>query len=147
MDQLVEVFWHLSPKGIRLHLCYHVWWCRICERWMASVLSLLSARGIAAFWSFLVPSFGAGTLLLLPMIVGSCVPLAQMFFQVVILLNKAFYNCSVSLYLPFEGSSAWFISLVVVICHQANEYHTTLCLGSGSMSSTTVLFFPTDGAN
>ena len=114
---------------------------------MVGVLSLLSARGIAAFWSFLVPFFDVGTLLLLPMIVGSCVPLAQMFFQVVVLLNTAFYNCSESLHLPFEGSSAWFISLVVVVCHQASEYHTTLCLGSGSMSSTTILFFPTDGAN
>ena len=114
---------------------------------MVGVLSLLSTRGIAAFWSFLVPFFDVGTLLLLPMIVGSCVPLAQMFFQVVVLLNTAFYNCSESLYLPFEGISAWFISLVVVVCHQASEYHTTLCLGSGSMSSTTILFFPTDSAN
>ena len=104
----------VHPLLYHLHLYNHVWWCRICDGWMVGVLS---ARGIAAFWSFLVSPFGTGTLLLLSMIVGSCVPLAQLFFQVVVLLSKAFYSRGESLYLSFECSSAWFISLVVVGCH------------------------------
>ena len=87
-----------------------------------------------------------GTFLLLSVIVGSRVPLAQLFFQVVVLLSKAFYSCGESLYLAFEGNNAWFISLVVAGCHRASEYHTTLCLGSGSMTST-MRVFPTDGTN
>ena len=115
---------------------------------MVGVLSLLFAWGIAAFWSFAVPPFGTGTLLLLSMIDRSYVPLAQLFFQVVVLLSKAFYSRSKSLYLLFEGSNAWFISLVVVGCHRASEYYKTLCLGSGSTSSTMIsLSLPTDGAN
>ena len=37
------------------------------------------------------------------------------------------------MYLSFKSSSAWFVSVIVVGCHRAIEYHTTLCLGSGSM--------------
>ena len=75
-----DVVWHLSPESIHyevypllhhLHLCNHVQLCRICDGWTTGVLLLLSARGVAAFWSFLVSSFGAGTLLVLPTIVGS----------------------------------------------------------------------------
>ena len=44
-----------------------------------------------------------------------------------------------------KGSSAWFISVIIVGCHRASEYHTTLCLGSGNIAA--IVFFPTDGAN
>ena len=57
---------------------------------MAGVLSLLFAQGIVAFWSFLVPPFGIGVLLLLSVIVGPSLPLAHLFLQVVVLLSKAF---------------------------------------------------------
>ena len=110
------------------------------------MVGVLSARGIAAFWSFLVSPFGTGTLLLFSVIVGSRVPLAQLFFQVMVLLSKAFYSRGESLYLSFEGSSAWFISLVVVGYHQTSKYHITLCLGNGSMAST-IRVFTTDSAN
>ena len=45
------------------------------------------------------------------------------------------------MYLSFKSSSGWFISVIVVGCHRAIEYHTTLCLGSGSM------IVSTNGAN
>ena len=109
------------------------------------MVGVLSARGIATFWSFLVSPFGTGTLLLFSVIVGSRVPLAQLFFQVMVLLSKAFYSRGESLYLSFEGNSAWFISLVVVGCHQTSKYHTTLCLGNGSMA-TIIFSLQTDGA-
>ena len=76
------------------------------------------------------------------MIVGSYVPLAQLFLQVMVLLSKVFYSRGESLYLPFKSSSVQFISLVVVGCHRVSEYHKTLCLGSGSMTSITIVFSP-----
>ena len=63
-----------------------------------------------------------------------------------VLLSKVFYSRGESLYLSFEGSNVWFISLVVVGCHQTSKYHTTLCLGNGSMAST-IRVFPTNSAN
>ena len=84
------------------------------------------------------------------MIVGSHVPLAQLFLQVVVFLSKVFYSRGDSLYLPFESSSVRFISLVVVGCHRVSEYHTTLCLRNGSMTSIMIVFSlqtaPTDDA-
>ena len=69
-----------------------MWWRRICDGWMAGILSLLSTQGIAAFWSFLVPPFGVGALLLLLVTVGPRIPLVQLFFQVVVLLGKVFHR-------------------------------------------------------
>ena len=114
---------------------------------MASILSLLFAWGIAAFWSFTVPLFGVGALLLLFVTIRPSIPLAQLFLQVVILPSKALHNNSQGLYLSFKGS-AWFVSLVVVGRHRASKYHTTLCPGSSSMASTTFSLqtMPTDDA-
>ena len=63
-----------------------------------------------------------------------------------VLLGDEFYSRGESLYLSFEGSNAWLIFVIVVSCHQANEYHTTLCLGNGNMA-TIVFSFPTDNTN
>ena len=155
MDQLVEVVLHLSPQGVHhevhlflhhLHLYNHVWWFCICDEWTTNVLSLLSAQGAAAFWSFLVPSLGTGTLFFLPTIVGSRIPLEHLFLQIMVLLSKAFYSRGESLYLSFKGSSTWFISVIVASCHRASEYYITLCLRRGNV--TDIFFsFSTDGAN
>ena len=59
---------------------------------MAGVLSLLSTWGITAFWSFLVPPFSVAALLLISMIVGPSIPLAQLFLHVVVLLSKVFHG-------------------------------------------------------
>ena len=61
---------------------------------MVGILSLLYARSIAAFWSFLVPHFDVGALLLFFVIVGPNIPLAQLFLQVVVLLSKAFHHAA-----------------------------------------------------
>ena len=100
MDQFVEVVRHLSLEGVHhevhpflhhLHLYNHVWRCHV------YVLSLLSAQGIVALRSFSIPPIsgvlGAIILLFFFLIMGPNVPLVQLFFQVVILLSKAFHSC------------------------------------------------------
>ena len=69
-------------------------WCRIYDRWTTGILSLVSALGIATFWSFSVPPFGADAILLLSVTIGPNIPLVQLFLQVVVLLSKTFHNCS-----------------------------------------------------
>ena len=67
-----------------------------------------------------------------------------------VLLGEAFHSCGEGLYLSFEGSSTWFVSLIVGDSHRVSEYHTTLCPGSGSTTSTIMkllLQFPIDSAN
>ena len=65
-----------------------------------------------------------------------------------VLLGKVFHGRDESLYVSFKGSIMRFVYLVDGGSHRASEYHTTLCLGSGSTASTTMkLFFPTDDAN
>ena len=65
-----------------------MWWCRIYDGWIASILLLLSARGIAAFWSFSVFPFGAGALLLLSVTVRPSIALVQLFLQVMVCLVR-----------------------------------------------------------
>ena len=101
MDQLVKVIWHPPLEGIHyevhhflhhLHLHNHMWWCRICDRRMAGILSLLPTWGMAALQSFLVTPFSTSALLLLLVIVGPSIPLVQLFFQVMVLLGKVFHR-------------------------------------------------------
>ena len=55
-----------------------------------------------------------------------------------VLLGEVFHSCGKGLYLSFEGSSTWFVSLIVGGSHRESEYHTTLCSGSGSITPTTM---------
>ena len=89
MDQVIEVTGHPSSKGIHhevhlflhhLHLYDNVRWSHICDGWMARVLSLWSAWGIATFRPFLVPSLSAGAFLVLLLSVKPRVLLAQLLF-------------------------------------------------------------------
>ena len=117
-----------------------MWWCCFHDGWATGILSLLSTRSITAFWSFLVPPFGTGALLLFSMTVGPSIPLAQLFIQVMILLSKVFHSRSLGLYLSCKGISAWFFSSMVVGCHRVSKYHTNLCLGSGNMAVIIFIF-------
>ena len=69
-----------------------MWWCRICDGQMAGILSLLPTWGMVVLQSFSVPPFSAGALSLLHVTVEPNIPLAQLFFQVVVLLGKAFHR-------------------------------------------------------
>ena len=89
MDQVVEVARYPPSKGVHhkvhplphhLHLCDYVRRSHICDGWMAHVLLLWSARGIATFWPLLVPSLSTGTFLFYLLSVGSYIPLAQLLF-------------------------------------------------------------------
>ena len=97
VDQLVQIVWHSPLEGIHhevhpllyhLHLRDHMWWCRIYDGWIASILLLLSARGIAAFWSFSVSPFGASAFLLLSVTVKPSNALVQLFLQVMVCLVR-----------------------------------------------------------
>ena len=89
MDQVIEVARHPSSEGVHyevhpflhhLRLCDYVRWSRICDGWMALVLLLWSARGIATFRPFLVPYLSAGAFLVLLLSVMPHVLLAQLLF-------------------------------------------------------------------
>ena len=74
MDQVIEVTRHPSSEGVHhevhpflhhLYLCDYVKWSHICDGWMACILSLWSAWGVATFRPFLVPSLSVGAFLVL----------------------------------------------------------------------------------
>jgi len=155
MDQVIEVARHPSSEGIHhkvhpflhhLHLCDYVRWSHICDGWSTHVLSLWSAWGVATFRPFLVPSLSVGAFLVLLLSVKPCVLLAQLLFQIIVLLGEALHGSGESLNLSLEGVCVWFISLNIVGGrHQASKYHATLCLESDSMAYK--LQFPTDSTN
>ena len=61
----------------------------------------------------------------------SRIPLAQLLFQIVVLLSEAFHDRSKGLHLSLKGRRAWFVSLNVVGGHhQSSKYHATLCPGN-----------------
>ena len=62
-----------------------MWWCRIYDGWIASILS---ARGIAAFWSFSVSPFGISAFLLLSVTVRPSIALVQLFLQAMVCLVR-----------------------------------------------------------
>ena len=61
-------------------ICSFIIVSRICDGWMARVLSLWSAWGIATFWPFFVPSLSVGAFLVLLLSVKPRVFLAQLLF-------------------------------------------------------------------
>ena len=80
----------------------------------AYILSLRSTWGVTTLRSFLVSSLGTGTFLVFFLVVVSCIPLAQLLFQIVVLLSEAFLGCGKGLYLSLKSRHAWFVSLNVV---------------------------------
>ena len=156
MDLIIKVSGHSSSKGIHhkilsflhhLHLSYYLRWNRINDGWTTSILSFWPTRGVATFWSFLVPSLSISTLLVFLLGVHRCVLLAQLFLQVMILLGEAFHCCCEGLDLPLQGSGSRFVALIVGGgCHRASKYHATFCQGGDNMAYKSLLF-PTDGAN
>ena len=95
-----------------------MWWNHIHEGWEAYILSLRSARGITTLRSLSVLSFDTGTFLIFFLVVVSHIPLAQLLFQIVVLLSEAFHGRDEGLYLSLKGCRAWFVSLNVVTgCH------------------------------
>ena len=94
----------------------------------------------------MVPSLNAGAFLVFLLSFKACVLLAQLLFQIMVLLGEALYGSGESLNLSLEGGRAWFVSLSIVGgCHQVSKYHVTLCLGSDNMTHKSQ--FSTDGAN
>ena len=89
------------------------------------------AWGVATFWSHSVSSLGIGTFLVFFLGVVSCMPLAQLLFQIVVLLSEAFHGHGEGLYLSLKGRRVWFVSLNVISGrYRSSKYHATLCLGS-----------------
>ena len=89
VDQVIEVTGHSPSKSVHhkvhlfllyLHLCNHVRWSRICDRWTAHVLSFWSTWGVATFQPLLVPSLSTGTFLVFLLSVMPCVLLTQLLF-------------------------------------------------------------------
>ena len=102
----------------RLHLCDNRWRSRICEGREAHVLTLWSAWGVIGLGSLLIPLVSAGSLLICSLVVRCCVFLAQLFFQVAILLGEAFHGSDENFNLLLEGGRGWFLFLNVVSgCH------------------------------
>ena len=100
------------------------------------VWSFWSARGIATFRSLLVSFVCTCAFLILFLSVMFCVPLTQLFFQILILFGEVFHCSCESLDLPLQGSGSWFVSLSVLAGrHRVSEYHATLCQGSDSMAN------------
>ena len=124
MDQVAKVARYSSSKDIHhqvhpfthhLHLRDNMGRSHVCGRWTTQVWLFWSARGIATFRPLLVSFVYTCAFLILFLSVMSCVPLTQLFFQILI---------------------SWFVSLSVVAgCHRVSEYHATLCLGSDSMAN------------
>ena len=145
MDQVVEVAQYSSSEGVHhqvhpfthhLHLRDNMGRSHVCGRWTTQVWSFWSARGIATFRSLLVSFVCTCAFLILFLSVMSCVPLMQLFFQILILFGEAFHCSCESLDLPLQGSGSWFVSLSVVAGrHRVSEYNATLCLGSDSMAN------------
>ena len=145
MDQVIEVARNSFSEGVHhqvhlfphhLHLRNNVGWSHVCSRWTTYVWSFWSARGIATFRPLLVSFVYTCAFLIFFLSVMSCVPLTQLFFQIIILFGEAFHRGHESLDLPLQGSGSWFVSLSVVGGHhRASEYHATLCLGSDSMAN------------
>ena len=146
----------MSSKGIHhkihmfihhLHLSYYLRWNHISDEWVTSILSFWPTRGVATFWSFLVPSLSASAFLVFLLGVHHRVLLAQLFLQIMFLLGEAFHCCYEDLDLPPQGSRSRFVALIVGGgCHQANKYHATFCPGGDNMAYKSLLF-PTDSAN
>ena len=80
----------------------------------AYILSLRSTWGVTTLRSFLVSSLGTGTFLVFFLVAVSRIPLAQLLFQIVVLLSEAFHCYGKGLYLSLKGRHAWFVSLNVV---------------------------------
>ena len=105
-----------------------MWWSHICEGWEAHILSLRSAWGVTTFWSLSVSSLSTGTFLVFFLGAVSRIPLAQLLFQIMVLLSEAFHSRGKGLYLSLKGRRTWFVSLNVVSgCHWLSKYHATLC--------------------
>ena len=143
MDQVIEVARHLPSEGVHhevhpflhhLHLCDYVRWSHICDKWTTCVLSfLVLSLSVCAFLIFLLS-------------VKPYVLLAQLLFQIMVLLGGALHVSSESLNLSLKGGCAWFISLNIIgDHHRASKYHATFCPRSDSMAYKSQ--FPTDGAN
>ena len=91
---------------------------------------------MATFRPVLVSFVCTYAFLILFLSVMSCVPLTQLFFQIVILFGEVFHYGRESLDLPLQGNGSWFVFLSIVGGrHQASEYHATLCLGSDGMAN------------
>ena len=123
MGQIIEVSRHPFSKGIHhkvhpflhhLHLDDYVRWNSIGDGWPAYVLSVWSTWGAATLRYFLVPSFSVGVFLVFLLSVKACILLAQLFFQIMVLLGKALHGGSESLNMSLEGGYAWFVSLSIV---------------------------------
>ena len=80
----------------------------------AYILSLRSTWGVTPLRSFLVSSLGTGTFLVFFLVAVSRIPLAQLLFQIVVLLNEVFHGHGEGLYLSLKSRRVWFVSLNVV---------------------------------
>ena len=80
-------------------------------------MSLRSAWGVTILWSLLVSSLGTGTFLVFFLVAVSRIPLAQLLFQIMVLLNEVFHGRGEGLYLSLKGRRAWFVSLNIVSGH------------------------------
>ena len=79
----------------------------------------------------MVSSLGTGTFLVFFLVVVSRIPLAQLLFQIVVLLNEVFHGHGEGLYLSLKSRRVWFVSLNVVSNrHWLSKYHATLYPGS-----------------
>ena len=156
MDQVIEVARHSSFEGIHhkvhpflhhLYLCNHVRCSCIYDGRTARVLSFWSTWGVATFQPLLIPSLNTGAFLIFLLSVKPCVLLAQLLFQIMVLLGEALHSSGESLNLSLKGSYAWFLSWNIVgRRHRARKYHATLCPRSDSMAYKPQLFL-TNGAN
>ena len=77
-------------------------------------MSLRSTWGVTTLRSFSVSSLGTGTFLVFFLVVVSRIPLAQLLFQIVVLLSEVFHDYGKVLYLSLKGRHVWFVSLNVV---------------------------------
>ena len=121
---------------------------RISNGWLARVLSFWPTRNVAPFLSSLIPPLSTGAFLIFLLSTHSCVLLAQLFFQVLILFGEAFHHYCEGLDLPFQSGGSWFVTLVVVVV--AIERVSTMqpfCTRGNNVAYTITMPFLTNDAN
>ena len=84
------------------------------ERFVSYYPGLLGA--LLPFDPFLILSLNAGFFLVFLLSVKHCILLAQLHFQIMVLLGEELHGSGKSLNMSLEGGRAWFVSLNIVGC-------------------------------
>ena len=84
------------------------------ERFVSYYPGLLGA--LLPFDPFLILSLNASFFLVFLLSVKHCILLAQLHFQIMVLLGEELHGSGKSLNLSLEGGRSWFVSLNIVGC-------------------------------